>query len=67
MKLAGKSRKGKNRIHELGDEWVLIKTADKVGFTSEPGPWLCIEPITNSDKGRWIHGVNDADFTILEK
>ena len=66
MKLVGKSLKGKNRIRELGSEWKLIQTVMAVGFSSEPGPWLMVEPISNSNKGRWIHKTNDIDFIILE-
>jgi hypothetical protein len=38
--LSGKSQKGKNRIREQGPEWLLIKSAETVPFSSNKGPWL---------------------------
>lgn len=71
--LAGKTRKGKNRIHELGEAWLVEKEVATVGFApGEPGPWLSIFPescrtnckSTLCNHGRWVHEHNDADFTV---
>lgn len=65
MILKGKSQKGKNRVHELGEEWTLIRTVPTVLFDSSPGPWAMIVPISDPDKGRWINLNNDKDFVIV--
>lgn len=65
IKLTPISNKGKNRIQELGDQWTILKIQDKVLFSSDSGPWLLIEPISNPDKPRWIHQDNDQDFKIV--
>lgn len=67
MILEGKTRKGKNRIHELGNEWDLIRTSDAVLFSQRIGPWGLIRPKNDvkSEKSRWIHLMFDQDFDIV--
>lgn len=64
--LKGKSGKGKNRIRELGDEWVITNISDGVLFSDIPGPWYRIHPLSriDDDKDRWIHYKNDEHFII---
>ncbi|CAB4196642.1 hypothetical protein UFOVP1290_162 [uncultured Caudovirales phage] len=64
MKLRGRTNKGKNRIRELGEDWILVKESETVSFSSERG-WLMIQPISNPDKGRWILSKNDPDFEVV--
>lgn len=64
MKLRGRTNKGKNRIRELGEDWILVKESETVSFSSERG-WLMVQPVTNPDKGRWILAKNDPDFEIV--
>ena len=71
--LEGKTRKGKNRVHELGTAWLIDQVRDRVAFApSEQGPWLMVFPescrencqSTLCNHARWIHGQNDKDFTV---
>jgi len=65
MILKGKTQKGKNRIRELGEEWILIREADSVLFNHERGPWFFIRPASGKpDKERWIHSKHDVNFEI---
>lgn len=46
LTLQGKSLKGKNRVRELGSLWVVLRVAEKVGFsTTGTGPFLLIQPV----------------------
>lgn len=64
IRLEGKTQKGKNRIRELGDEWIAVKQQNTVSFSNDFGPWVLIHPIDNIDKPRWIKQDNDPDFQI---
>ena len=68
MKLAAKSKKGKERLKRDGDEWIVIRTADTVLFSPKKGPWLFIIP-PNMDQhaSRWIHATDDENFQIIER
>ena len=68
LTLSGITQRGKNRVREIGKEtrWTVIRSADKVGFSTDVGPWLLIKPTadTNSDRMRWVHKLRDKDFNI---
>lgn len=72
FKLTGKTRKGKNRVHELGERWRLTNMLMSVQFSSKAGPWLMLEPIDVTDPvrlqkaSRWVHRNDDEDFTVEE-
>lgn len=67
--LVGVSRKGKNRINELGNEWWVILHRDCVSFSVQDrlpfGGWLLIAPVENTEKIRWIRRNEDPDFLII--
>lgn len=66
--LKGISQKGRNRIHELGDEWLVLLYRDQVSFSPihQPGGgWLLLAPFSNTEKVRWIQRNGDPDFEIL--
>jgi len=67
MILKGITQKGKNRVRELGAEWILLSEADSVMFSTERGQWLLIRPSNRKDgeKDRWIHSSRDIDFEIV--
>ena len=65
MILRGKTQKGKNRVRELGEHWLVCAQRDSVLFDSRPGPWLLVMPAGNPEKSRWIHATHDNDFEIL--
>ena len=67
MIVEGKTLKGKNRIRELGNEWLLIRTAETVHFAQRPGPWGLVFPAKGTqDQSRWIHLHDDPDFNIIK-
>lgn len=67
LKLTGKTMKGKNRVREHGQLWVVHAETQIVLFNPEPGPWLFVAPVGKDfqDKSsRWIHAVDDKDFIV---
>lgn len=70
IKVIGVSQKGKNRIRENGDEWVVLAETDHVLFNpTQPGPWLFIAPpgMGQEDKpSRWMHLHNDPTFGLVK-
>ncbi len=68
IRLSGKTQKGKNRVREQGDEWMVFAETDRVLFAKDKaGPWLFISPVhqsQDSKASRWIHGLQDSDFDI---
>ena len=76
IELKGKSLKGKNRIRELGRDWIILGKHDLVFFDSRTGPgmWLKVAPMKINtvssvflEKWRWIHATDDKDFDIIDK
>lgn len=69
VKLSGISQKGKNRIRENSDSWVVLAETDRVLFApNQSGPWLFISPVgkDQTDKAaRWIKASGDTDFQIV--
>ncbi len=69
MKLAGKTKKGRERVKRDGaDGWTIQRTEERVAFSSDRGPWLLVIPacLTES-KSRWIHETRDFNFEIVTK
>ena len=67
IRLKGKTMKGKNRIRENSDLWVVLAETDKVLFNPASGNWLFIAPEGKDQQhksSRWISAVNDPDFEI---
>jgi hypothetical protein len=69
IQLKGLSQKGKNRVREHGDRWVVLAETDHVLFSpGEPGPWMFVAPVGKGqdDKAsRWVRSVGDGDFTVI--
>ena len=71
VKLRGKTRKGKNRVSEHGQEWVAERISDRVLFDDRPGPWCLAAPVASKHPkaehaSRWINLRADQDFHIEE-
>ena len=73
--LIGISLRGKNRIREvfrmLGtSEWRILEQQDRVPFHHTIGPWFLVEPHSDNPKRkdflRWVHGVFDPHFKIVQ-
>ena len=70
IQLKGKTRHGKNRIHQHGDFWI-IETDDR--FRGQPAWSLRSLEKTEGPKnnkgfdGRWVLKNNDPNFEIMEE
>jgi len=68
IQLTGISQKGKNRVRENGNLWMVLAETDRVLFApNQQGPWLFIVPVgrDQDDKaGRWIKTAGDTDFVV---
>ena len=60
--LKGKTRKGKNKIHEHGTEWGVVEVSQAVACLNGPG--MLIRSLSTNDR-RWIAQENDIDFAII--
>jgi|HubBroStandDraft_6_1064221.scaffolds.fasta_scaffold298177_2 hypothetical protein len=72
--LKGKTLKGKNRIREHGDKWVIFMVGDELPLKFLHGKILIVpekdwnnkEAFENGWKEmRWIHPTNDPDFEVI--
>ena len=67
LTLKGKTQKGKNRIRELGSEWIFSFSREKVAFAPNRGEHWMIAPFNaDQSKSRWIAAKNDPDFEIVK-
>jgi len=70
VKLTGLSQKGKNRVREHSNEWVVLAETDHVLFApGAVGPWIFVSPKgcdQNHKASRWIKVTGDPDFRIEE-
>lgn len=69
IQLAGKTAKAKNRLREAGTKlWEIVDTSEEVAFSSKPGPWHYIRPVTSGedkrDHSRWVNEQDDSDFIV---
>lgn len=63
MRLKAKTHKGKNRIAQWGDEWIILEETDVkfLVFSARD-----TKPERELPKSvRWIEKVNDPDFQIV--
>jgi hypothetical protein len=69
IKLIGITQKGKNRVREHGNIWVVLAEVDRVLFSpNNPGPWLFVAPPGkdyNHKDSRWVHLTHDPDFQVV--
>lgn len=65
MKLEGITTKGKNKIKEHGDTWVLVERWHEVGFSERKGPWCLVRSISTGEK-QWVHYDKDQDFKVIK-
>lgn len=55
---------GKPRILLNGDKWEVVRVADSVLFSKQPGPWLLLKSVETVDC-RWVHQTDDPNFKII--
>ncbi len=65
IELAGKTRKGKNRVREHGATWVVARVQDSVKVLGGVGGAL-IHPVGNTVQLRWIEMDGGPDFELIE-
>jgi len=61
--LVSHTSKGRNRLWEHGQVWIVEEIRSEVTFSNEPGPWLKVR----SEKTgyiRWMKDMNDIHFEI---
>ena len=70
IRLRGITQKGKNRIRENGETWVVVAKANTIVFApNDFGPWLFISPVGmahTSSLARWIRNQDDPDFEVMQ-
>ena len=59
------SKHGKDRVHQFGNEWILERICERVGFDHRIGPWLGLKDLNGKDF-RWVRLDQDKDFKIVE-
>ena len=67
LKLTGKTGKGKNRVREHGEFWLVdAPLVNQVHFsTSSIGPFALIHSEKTGDS-RWVGLTEDQDFVVEE-
>lgn len=69
IQLKGTSQKGKNRVREHGDRWMVLAETDRVLFApNQHGPWLFVAPMgrgQNDKASRWVRAAGDLDFVVV--
>jgi hypothetical protein len=67
IQLKGLSQKGKNRVRDHNNQWIVLAETDKVLFNPQHGPWLFVSPVgcdQNHKASRWLRAIGDPDFLI---
>ena len=69
VKLTGKSRHGKNRVREQGEDWEVVGETDSVHFrTSAPGPFILLQSSEreglHGPHARWVSIQRDSNFIV---
>lgn len=67
--LKGISQRGKNRIRENGQNWLIVGERDSVAFAVGRGAQWNVRPAMTPEfpgRDRWIAKKNDPDFEIVE-
>ena len=67
IELTPKTKKGKDRISQHGNRWIVTGRQDEVIFApGRKGPWLMLESLQTNDK-RWVHETHDDNFVVTTK
>jgi len=70
VKLEGLTQKGKNRIRENNNRWIVLAETEHVLFSpGVKGPWAFVAPEgcdQNHKASRWIKISGDPDFLVSE-
>lgn len=71
------SKRGKQLVKQHGERWEVIKKQNKVLFSTDTGPWLYIQPLSEEravannardarleSASRWVHEHRDSNFKV---
>ena len=65
--LKPKSKKGKDRVNEQGEKWVVEAVSNNILFSDKIGPWLGLRSVKSKDFFRWVHFNDDENFEVVIK
>ena len=76
--LVSQTKRGKQIIKQHGDRWEVVRREVSVIFTSAPGPWLLLLPLTEErapaedvraarmeSASRWVHEFSSEHFKVM--
>ena len=66
VKLAGKSKHGKNRIQQFGQDFWISEVRERIQTTTHknlPGPFLMV--FSKTGDNRWVALNDDPDFEVI--
>ena len=66
VKLKGKSKHGKNRIQQFGEDFWISEVRDRIHTTAHknlPGPFLMV--FSKTGDHRWVALSDDPDFDVV--
>ena len=63
VKLNGVTKRGKTKVREHGEEWLVVGSRDKVLFNTVNRNWLDLESTLTGNR-RWVHPTADIDFVV---
>lgn len=71
------SKRGKQIVKQHGERWEVVRREESVLFTTAPGPFLLVQPLTEErapaedmrasrieSASRWVHEFSDEDFKV---
>lgn len=71
------TKRAKQIVAQHGDRWEVVRRQPHVLFSSEYGPWLMVQPLTEErapasnfhaakveTASRWVHEFNDDQFKV---
>lgn len=66
VKLTGKTKHGKNRVREQGQDWVVVKVAKNklLSDSWEKDFALLMQPDNQSEDWRWVAVQDDKNFDV---
>ena len=66
VKLTGKTKHGKNRVREQGQDWVVVKTDNNLEFAEDRKQEFALLRADErpSEHWRWVAVQNDKNFLV---
>ena len=66
VKLTGKTKHGKNRVREQGQDWIVVKTDNNLEFAEDRKQEFALLRADErpSEHWRWVAVQNDKNFLV---